>query len=541
MEGYADFLYRSTLDEVLELKRDTLTVLATIHEWINSFAPINRISSDVLSLIPTHLPDLGDRFRATFVCRYWRRSFLQYAALWSHLDLSKGKVYAKTLLERAKGSPLSILASGMEPTGAIMLLRPYTKQITDLEFTNSHWANIRRFSKINSKPLPLLRTLTISAVQGMGPDGPLFSDAVGLKELRLRSGRLQLLSHFTFPNLTLLELSVVSADGFPSLQLLDFLEASPMLRTVCMKVMVPILLGGVPRERVVVLHNVESLCLVARDGGPGYNLATHISCPSAKHTSLTHTRGKERYFDPRLEKFPASASFNAIIRQYTGSPIEEVALEIKTDSNYFVACSLTFQSADMAVIRLGFEVDRGDKDSFTLEWETSFARMCNVTSEASRTIRDLPLPANVRRIHMYGHPRLDPDSRQIERVANELGRLIHSLGPLEELTICGCDIRPYFFPFSYPKRFGLEGLVAYPPIKVLSILHPICASHGNLAVGLVNLAMAQHELGEPFERVTVRMYDLPVDMEDRLRPWVGEVDCGVPDEECVESHSHCIV
>ena len=527
MEGYADFLYRSALDEVLELKRDILTALATIHELINSFAPINCISSDVLSLIPTHLPDLGDRFRATFVCRHWRRTFLQYAPLWSRLDLSKGKVYAKTILERAKGSPLSILASGVESVGTIVLLPPYVKQITDLEFTNSHWAYIRRFSGISSGPLPLLRTLTINAIQGLGPDGPPFSGAVDLKELRLRSKSSLSLRDFVFPNLTFFELSMASEEGFPGLQLLDFLEASPMLRTVRTKVIAPISLEGIPQDRVVVLHNVESLYLVAREGGPCYKLATHISCPSAKHTSLTHTREKRRYLHTLQERFPTSASLNAIIPQYTRNSTEEVTLEIKTDSDYLIACSLTFRSADTTVNRLCFEVSRGGGHSFTVEWEESFIN--DVVSEASRIIQNLPSRAG--RLHVYGYPRLDPDSRQIKRVANELGQLIQSMGPLEELTICCCDVRPYFFPFSHPKRFGFEGLVVYPPVKVLSISHPLYASRGNLAVGLVNLARAQHELEIPFECVTVRMYDPPADMEERLRPWVGVVDCRVLGKE----------
>ena len=532
MEGYADFPYRLTLDEVLELKRNTLTALTTIHQWIDSFVPINRLPTDVLSLIPTHLHTQGDRFRVTFVCRHWRRTFLQYAALWSHLYLSKGEVYVKTLLERAKGSPLSILASSIDPVSITKLLPSYTKQITDLEFTNNRWAGIQWFSKINSGPFPLLHTLNINAVQGVGPGGLLFSGAVGLKDFRLYSKWSPFLSRFIFPNLTSFELLVVSEEEFPDSELLDFLEASPMLRAVRMKIIVPMTLEGVPQERVVVLHNVESLCLTARDGGHGYKLATHISCPSAKHTSLTHTLKRERYFNPRLAKFPTSASLNTIIQQYTRNlPIEDVTFEVKTDSDYFIACSLTLRSADTTVIRLGFEVARDGEDSSNhLKWERSFAKMCSVTSEASWTIQDPRLLKSVKRLHMYGYPPLDPDLRRIKRVANELGRLLQSLGPLEELAICRCDIRPYFYPFSHPKYYGFEGQFTYPPIKVMSISHPMCAAHGNLAVGLVNLAMAKHELGEPFERVTVRMYEPPADMDEKLRPWVGVVDCRAPDE-----------
>jgi len=121
---------------------------------------------DVLSLISTYLPSQKQRFRATFVCRHWRRTFLQNATLWSELCLSKGEAYVKTLLKRAKGSSLTILASDVDPVGTVMLLQPHTEQIADIEFANNRWADIQRFSELNSGPLPLLHTLSISVVGG---------------------------------------------------------------------------------------------------------------------------------------------------------------------------------------------------------------------------------------------------------------------------------------------------------------------------------------------------------------------------------------
>ena len=208
------------------------------------------------------------------------------------------------------------------------------------------------------------------------------------------------MSHFVFPNLTSFKLSVaiLEEEWFRGSQLLDFLEASPMLRAVRMKIITPISLEDIPQEKVVILHHVENFRLFTSDDG--YKLATHISCPSAKRTSLTRTHGEEYFFDPPLEKLPASASLNAIIRQYTSSPIEEVTLETKT---------------------------------------------------------------------------------------------------------------------------------AYPPIRVLTISDPLNMLSKHVAAGLVKLARKQHELGVAFDRVLVHMDDPPADMEERLRPWVGTVDCcGVP-------------
>ena len=63
------------------------------------------------------------------------------------------------------------------------------------------------------------------------------------------------------------------------------------------------------------------------DGEPGYNLVTHISCPSVRRTSLAH---KEDVDNVTLYNiFPAPASWDTIARQYTRSPVEQVTLEIK--------------------------------------------------------------------------------------------------------------------------------------------------------------------------------------------------------------------
>ena len=499
------------MDEILELNRDASAALATIREWMNSFVPINRVPLDVLSLIPTHLTSQKDRFRVTFVCRHWRRTFLQTATLWSHLSLSKGGVYVKTLLERAKGSPLSILASGSGPVDTLMLLAPHAKQIAELEFTNNRWVDVQRFSEINSGPLPLLRALTINFVEGnnwnssdvlTSSSRPLFNEAVGLKELRLHSKEPLSLSHFIFPNLTSFELSVTSEEQFRGSQLLDFLEASPTLQAVRVKIVMILSLEGIPWERVVVLQHVESLCLTASESGPCYELANHISCPSVKNTSFTYLGEGGPYEDPPLETFPASDSLGATIRQYTRSPIEEVRLDM-TGQGYFIACSLTFRSVDTTSITFCFRVDDETPESFS----------CDVFSKACIAIRDLSLLANVKYFHIYG---LDLDEEPVMQTSHDLGGVLKSLGPLEELTIRHCDMRPFFS--HYPA------IVVYPPIKVLTLTDSRDTLEGDTARGLVKLAKAQHELGVSFERVTVRSYGFLAGVEEMLGPWVGAVD-----------------
>ena len=430
----------------------------------------------------------------------------------------------KTLLERAKGTPLSILVSGIDPVSAVKLLSPHTKQIADLEFENNRWAGIQKFFKINSEPLPLLHTLKINAVQDVGPAEPVFGGAVGLKEFRLYSRRSPFLSRFTFPSLTFLELSVVSEESFSSSELLDFLEASPTLQAVRMEVVAPISLEGIRRERVVVLHHVESFCLVAQDGSPGYELVTHISCPSVNRTSLIHTRNKGNYLDALLQEFPAPPLLNAIIRQYKRSPIEEITLETKSDSDYFIVCSLTLQSADATAIELRFELaeDDQDQDQDTPTWKTPFAeifwRAFYGASRVIQELQDFSLSANIRRLHIYGPVDLHQLRPRIGQIANDFEGLFDSLGPLEELTIHRCDMRPH--PFIRFTKYS-----TYPPIKVFTISNPSNVLNEEFMESLVGFAMAQHERGVPFERMSIRMHDPPTEMEEMLRPWVGAVDC----------------
>ena len=526
---HTDFLYSFTFSEICQLDRDASTVLATIREWRDSFVPINRIPLEVLSLVPTHIPAQKDRFRATFVCRRWRRTFLQHAALWSQLYLRKGEVYVKRLLERAQGTALDIFASSVDDVSAMMLLPPHIKRIRFLDFADNQWVDIRMFSALYYGSLPLLRALNINAVGiGRGDPGrpplPLFSNAVNLQEFRLHSKMSPPLDHFAFPNLTFFELSVAPVEEFRASQLLDFLEASPMLQAVRVKIDGDILLDDVPQERIVVLPNLESLCLIFGDGGPGYGLAAHISCPSAKHTSLTHEGGAGLMTPQKI--FPDSAPWSAIVRQHTRSPIEEVTLEMRAPLNSVIACSLTFRSPDATVIRLHFEIvaiDEGEGANWSeIYFEAIYHK---VFYQASRTIQDLPLLDDVKRLCIR-HSGPIPRFIEIVLITDQVWRLFESVGPLEELIFYHCDMRPYLAPFlDYPEFRHVDKPAAFPQIKELTILHPLCPPREDFEAAIVELAESQHALGVPLERVTVRMDHLSAEMAGKLRLWVGIADC----------------
>ena len=534
---HADFLYSFTFDDVSQLDGDVSTALANIREWRNSFIHINRIPSDVLYLIPTHLHDQTDRFNASYVCRHWRRVLLQHSTLLSRLFLSKGKVYARTLLERAKGSALDIVIDCGGPTDTITLLSPHTHQIRSLDFVSNSWKNIQRFSDVNSGPYPLLHILEICLVKDPWPADqpdpmtppslPLFSNAVNLEQLVLRFEKQPFLNRFVFPNLTTFESTVTPRwDGFHALELLDFLEASPTLQTVHMKIIADIFPEGVAQKGVVVLPDVQTFSLFIAGGWLAYELAARISCPFASYTSLTHWKyiaGVITDQDIR-DTFLTTVLWNAIVRQCTESPVETVSLEIKTPQDSMISCTLTFQSSDATIIKFGVEVSEDieeDVPGMSLEH-----KVLEVFSQASRIILDYPLLHNAKYLHIL-HEISFSDFFGLMHMASNVGKLFRFIGPLEVLSLHGCDLRPYLAPFLGLPEFEWMGQqITFPPIKELTISHPKMVDYEDKCMNaVVELAKSQHALGVHFERVTVRAEKLPTAMAETLGPWVSVADC----------------
>ena len=432
----------------------------------------------------------------------------------------------KTLLKRAKGSALYITIGWKNPIDAVALFSPHTAQVRYLSFEHNNWREVQMFSEVNSGPFPLLHTLRINAVDEWDemtpPSLPLFTGAINLKEFVLQSERSPFLHHFIFPNLTTFELSACPVEeDFRASQLLDFLEASPMLQTVHMKIMGDISLEGFPRERAVVLPNVEIFSLIVSNGGPGYEVAARISCPSARHVSFVHERDVPDATLEEMFAFPTFVPWNAIARQHTKGPVEEVALEIKFSRDPAIACSITFQSSDATTLKLSFQINESDEEE---EFQMSFEEMHHqVFYQASRTIRDHPLLQNVKRLDI-SHRALVVESDHFLRLSEEVEQLFKSVGPLEELTTFGCDLNLYFGFFPEPPES--HSLTALPPVRRLTISHPSYKRNKEACMAaIVELAKSRHALGIPFEHLTVCMERLPQVMAERLGPWVGVVDC----------------
>ena len=122
-------------------------------------------------------------------------------------------------------------------------------------------------------------------------------------------------------------------------------------------------------------------------------------------------------------------------------------------------------------------------------------------SQAFQTIRDHPLLANVRHLRIRGG---NLAGGNLELVTNAVGRLFGSMGPLENLTLGGCDLRPYLDAFLDTPLFP-EAIqpTSFPPIKELAIINPVQSFHDDkvYAAAIVKLARSQCSRGVPFERV----------------------------------------
>jgi len=212
-----------------------------------------------------------------------------------------------------------------------------------------------------------------------------------------------------------------------------------------------------------------------------------MSCPHIKYTSPVH--GSCVDDGPPQEMYPRTDSWNAIVRQYSSTPVGGVGLEIKNDQDSIITCSIGFLSNCGTFIELCFRViAAGDEEEDRIGFQYLAEIYCEVFSQASRIIRDHPLLGNNMCLHI-SHISLPIGLTGVMRIAKEIGRLFSSVGPLGELNINRCDIRPYFASFLDLQEFyDSEHLVAFPPIQELTISHPLCISCKDFATAVVGLA-----------------------------------------------------
>jgi len=465
------------------------------------------------------------------VCRRWRRTFLQHAALWSQLYLSgkTDKLLVATLLERVKGSPLDITTSYYgTPVRDVTLLSPFARQIRSLRIKSACSDEVQNLSVAISEPLTLLHTLEVDARGYLnGPRSlaasttPLFNTAVNLKKFDLDIDQLPSLRCSTFPNLTTFFFSTwMASKAFSVSQLLDFLEASPTLQWINMTIHADLLQEDVPPERVIVLPDVRTFSLDIISFRPGCEIATHISCPSARHAAFWHSLECAGYDIPR-DAYPPSIPWNAITRQYTKGTVERAILKMTMGKYLTVDCSIVFRSSDRATLEFCYTHQFIEEED---DMETILnKRLPCVFSQASRTIRNHPLLADVRRLWIRGGGLVAGD---LELATSDVGLLLGSMGPLEEVILDGCDLRPYLDTFlGTPHSPNPIQPASFPPVKKLVITDPVQSFHDDevSAAAIVELARSQHSRGTPFERMTFNT-GVPSLVMEELASFVGTVE-----------------
>ena len=241
--------------------------------------------------------------------------------------------------------------------------------------------------------------------------------------------------------------------------------------------------------------------------------------------------------DASVEVFPTPDSWSMIARQYMASPIEEVTLKIKHSKSENIESFLIFQSSSTTVLRSAFEVinTSGDESGQDLsELDASHVEIgWEIFYQALTTIQDCPLLSSVKRFHIecIAAPSA---AHSIGRIGSGVRELFSSLGPLDELTIHHRDLHVFLANFVDDLgNYTWEQPIVLPQVKELVISHPAMKVNAEAYMdAIVELAKSQHARGIPFERLTIRTWDIPARIGEELGRWVDTVDCDEGGECC---------
>lgn len=271
-----------------------MELLSLVRSAKNSFAPINRIPYEVLSIIPDYWTDedTEDEFddpagtnliTLTHVCHDWRDLFISRPSLWTNLDcgsVERTRVY----IERSKSSPLKVQifedVDGYKflSEDALPLITPHLGRLKSLSISGFNKSFVELVNKHFNCPAPLLKKLEIRlypnpyTITATTFDGNLSS----LGELRL-IGVLTNLPWRSLGNLTKFDFCHVPSDRISVTQLLDFFEHAPLLRIIRLRKVFPDT-SNAPLDRVVPLFSLKKLRIIAQ---PAHSiLLKHLSIPS---------------------------------------------------------------------------------------------------------------------------------------------------------------------------------------------------------------------------------------------------------------------
>jgi len=263
----------------------------------NNFAPINRIPSEVFSVIPEHLDEdeLDENLiMLTHVCRGWRELLVARPSLWARLDCTntdKTRVY----IERSKSTPLELSLQNMDIPyhgDVFHLVVPYISRLKSLTIRGIGDL-LQHLTPYISCPIPLLRELTIDFICNPSPilESTLSNgDLSSLHSLRL-AGVITILPWKNLSKLTTFELSRVPEGTISTTQLLDFFEDARHLRVIMLEDSIPTS-SNAPPGRVVSLPCLEYLTIIA---DPVHStLLNHLSIPAGASVTLDFAFNSDR-------------------------------------------------------------------------------------------------------------------------------------------------------------------------------------------------------------------------------------------------------
>ena len=246
----------------------------------NTFAPVNRIPEDVLSLIPSYCDTSEELITLTHVCRGWRERFISSSSLWTFLDCTNVE-QTRVYLERSKTSPLELWLGEEEDASflndAFLLAVPHLNRLQSLTLSGCSDDLLQLIEHFDS-PAPLLEELNLTFTCTENPviQGPLFDGNFSLRELRL-SGVTTNLTWGNLSKLKTFDLRRVPSNKMSVTQLLNFFERAPLLRKLRLEDAFPTS-SDAPSGRVVSLPNLEFITISAQ---PVHTiLLNHLSIPA---------------------------------------------------------------------------------------------------------------------------------------------------------------------------------------------------------------------------------------------------------------------
>ena len=296
---------------------------------INSFSHINRLPPEVFAAVLTHRWPGRDLISATHVCRHWRTALLSFASLWAEIHCA-GEEQTFFFLERAKAAPLHIY---LRPRFSHAALRTFIAPQADrIELLIAHpmiTIDTTALCRDLSSPAPKLKTLVIAPRSASWQYLPTIfkGDLPELRQFTVERATFDL-TQFRTPNLTHLSLQY-TAHGEPVMvDLLEFLEQTPLLENLMMVAAGPLSDDAGSHDeldKVVHLPHLNQLELVGRSARSG--IISHLSLPVGVDVTLradvapSQDGITENFLPSSLEHIPMARNVTAINFSITTSDI----------------------------------------------------------------------------------------------------------------------------------------------------------------------------------------------------------------------------